>query len=264
MSSCFESRSYRGIPIGLQLYTVRQEFADDPIGTIKAVAEMGYEGVEGGPPSGMSNSDYISLLSDCGLKLIGGGTSSGALRENLQQVVERCGELGINTLMMGIGGELRQNDGDWKKVVAELGEGCAKAAEAGLRILYHNHAFEFETQVDGMCGLDYLFATIPATAIGAELDTYWVQTGGEDPVAYIRKYAARLPQLHIKDRAPSPADETCPFAEVGHGILDWDGIFTAAEEAEIEWYIVEQDRWTRPPLESARMSVEYLKSRGMV
>jgi len=113
-----------------------------------------------------------------------------------------------------------------------------------------------------MYGLDYLLATIPT--IQAELDTYWVQTGGEDPVAYIRKYAGRLPRLHIKDRAPAPDDETCPFAEVGQGILDWDAIFDAAPEAGVEWYLVEQDNWTRPPLECARMSIEFLKTRGML
>jgi len=252
------------IPIGLQLYTVRQEMAQDPVATIKAVAEMGYEGVEGGTPSGMSSKEYLSLLDDCGLELIGGGTSPAELRDDLQKVVDRCGELGINSLMTGIGGELRAADNDWKRVVADLGEGCAKAAEAGLQILYHNHAFEFETKVDGMYGLDYLLATIPADAIQAELDVYWVQTGGEDPVKYINKYAGRLPRIHIKDRAASPADQECPFAEIGQGILDWDAIFDAAPSAGIAWYVVEQDRWIRPPLESAKMSVEYLKSRGMV
>ena len=96
-----------------------------------------------------------------------------------------------------------------------------------------------------------------------KLDTYWVHMGGEDPLAYIRKYASRLAYLHLKDRTAPPGDETCPFAEVGQGVLAWSGIFTAAEAAGVEWYIVEQDRCTRPPLESARMSFEYLKSRGM-
>jgi len=252
------------IPIGLQLYTVRDDMAEDPAGTIRAVAEMGYEGVEGGPPGEMSNKDFLDLLNANGLKLTGGGVSPKELREDLQSVVDRCGELGINTLMTGIGGELRERDGDWKAVVADLGEGCAKAAEAGLRVCYHNHAFEYEQKVDDMYGLDYLFATIPDTAIQAELDAYWVKTGGEDPVAYIRKYAGRLPRLHVKDRAPAPDDETCPFTEVGQGTLDWDAIFPAAEEAGVEWYIVEQDRCTRPPVESARMSIEYLKGRGMI
>ena len=252
------------IPIALQLYTVRADLAQDPVRIIKAVAEIGYQGVEGGTPAGMSNQDYLSLLADNNLILIGSGTSTADLQDNLSQVVERCSELGINTLMCGIGGELRQSDGDWKRVVAGLAEGCAKASEAGLRILYHNHAFEFEDKVDGQYGLDYLFDTIPETDIQAELDTYWVQVGGEDPVAYINKYAGRLPRLHIKDRAPAPADEECPFAEVGHGILDWDGIFAAAPAADVEWYVVEQDRCARSPLESARMSLEYLRSRDMI
>ena len=251
------------IPVGLQLYTVRELLAEDPVTTIKAVAEIGYKGVEGGPPAGMSNRDYLALLADCGLTLLGGGTSSTAMRTELAQIVDNCGELGINTLMTAIGRDLRENDNDWPRVVAELGEVCAKAAAAGLRILYHNHAFEFETQVEGMYGLDYLFATIPAAHIGAELDTYWVHVGGEDPVAYINKYADRMPYLHIKDRTPPPGDEACPFAEVGHGLLGWGGIFAAAEAAGIEWYIVEQDRCTRPPLESARLSFEFLKAQGV-
>ncbi len=251
------------IPIALQLYTVRQEMAEDPKETIRAVAEIGYKGVEGGTPQGMSGKEFLELLDDCDLTLIGGGISPAELHGDLQKLVDRCGELGIDTLMTGVIGEVRKADGDWKSVVSQLSEGCIRASEQGLRILYHNHAFELESKVDGICGLDYLLSTIPATAIQAELDTYWVQVGGEDPVAYIHKYAGRLPRLHIKDLAAPPADQECPFAEVGHGILDWDGIFEAAPQAGVEWYVVEQDRWTRPPLESARMSFEYLKSRGM-
>ena len=252
------------IPVGLQLYTVREQMTEDPVATIKAVADMGYAGVEGGPPQGMSNTEFVQLLGDNGLKLSGGGCNPKELREDIQAVVDRCGELGIDTMMTGIGGELHAADGDWKRVVAELAEGCAKAAEAGLRVCYHNHAFEFEQKVDDQYGLDYLLSTIPASDIQAELDVYWVKTGGEDPVKYINKYAGRLPLLHLKDRAPSPADEECPFAEVGQGILDWDGIFAAAPEAGVEWYLVEQDRWTQPPLECARMSIDFLKERGLV
>jgi len=252
------------IPIALQLYTVRDNLAENPVQTIQAVAEMGYQGVEGGPPAGMSNTDFLALLADHNLTLIGGGVSPVEMRDNIQQVADRCHELEIDTLMCGIGGELQQHDGDWIPAVAALAEGCAKATEIGLRILYHNHAFEFEDKVNGKYGLDYLFDTIPASDIQAELDTYWVQTGGEDPVEYIKKYAGRLPRLHIKDRAPEPEDQSCPFAEVGHGILDWDNIFTASPDAGVGWYVVEQDRCVPPPLEAARLSLEYLRSREMV
>ena len=122
------------IPIALQLYTVRADLAQDPVRIIKAVAEIGYQGVEGGTPAGMSNQDYLSLLADNNLVLIGSGTSTADLQDNLSLVVERCSELGINTLMCGIGRELRQSDGDWKRVVAGLAEGCAKASEAGLQM----------------------------------------------------------------------------------------------------------------------------------
>jgi sugar phosphate isomerase/epimerase len=251
------------IPVALQLFTVRQDLAEDPVGTIHEVAKIGYRGVEGGPPGDMSNKDYLDLLGEAGLKLIGGGCKPADLREDLNRIVESSEELGINTLMTGIGGEVRNGGVDWKTSVANLGEGCAKATEAGLRILYHNHAFEFETEVDGMYGLDYLLTTIPASSIGAEIDTYWVDAGGEDPVAYIEKYAGRLPFLHIKDRTPEPEHENCPFAEIGHGTLDWDAIFDAAQTAGIEWYVVEQDRWQRPPLECIRMSFEFLQSKGI-
>ena len=252
------------IPIALQLYTVREPLAQDPQGTLKAVAAMGYEGVEGNAPAGVSNRDFRAMLADLGLTLIGGGVRVGELLEDLDGVTARCRELGITHLMTGIGGELRQSGGDWKGVVAKLREACRAATAAGLRILYHNHAFEFEAKVDGVYGFDYIFDAIPSGDIGAEIDVYWVHTGGEEPVAYIRRYAGRLPRLHVKDRASAPADQVCPFAELGQGILDWDGIFRAAQEAGVEWYVVEQDRCTRPPLESARMSLEFLRARGML
>ena len=252
------------IPIALQLYTVRDDLAENPVQTIQKVSEIGYQGVEGGPPAGMSNVDFLKLLTDNGLELIGSGVSTVEMRHNIQKISDQCQELGIDTLMCGIGGELQQYNGDWVPVIEALTEGCAKAKEAGLRILYHNHAFEFETKINGKYGLDYLFDTIPASDIQAELDTYWVQTGGEDPVKYIKKYAGRLPRLHIKDRVPDPENQDCPFAEVGYGILDWDNIFAVSPDAGVEWYIVEQDQCVRPPLESARLSFDYLRSRGMI
>ncbi len=252
------------IPIALQLYTVRDELAKDPAGTIKAVAAIGFEGVEANPPKGVSPKDFRKMVEDAGLVLIGGGVGVNELLENVDKVAADCRDMGITHLMTGIAGELRSANGDWRAVAELLKKACIAATEAGLTICYHNHAFEFESKVDGVYGFDYLFDVVGPEAMAAEIDVYWVHTGGEDPAAYIRKYAGRLPRLHIKDRAPAPHDQECPFAEVGHGILDWDAIFREAENAGVEWYVVEQDRCTRPPLESAKMSLEYLRSRGML
>lgn len=249
--------------VALQLHTVREELATNPEATINAVADMGYKGVEGNAPQGVSDRDFRRMLDAAGLTLIGGGVRLVELQNDLSGVLSRCRELGITHLMTGIGGDLKNAGGDWKAVVAQLREACAQAAESGITICYHNHAFEFESRVDGLYGFDYIFSAIPQAHVSAEIDVYWVHVGGEDPVRYIRKYAGRLPYLHIKDHAPVP-DQECPFAEVGHGILDWDAIFREAGEAGVEWYVVEQDRCTRPPLESAQMSLQYLKSRGML
>jgi len=118
--------------------------------------------------------------------------------------------------------------------------------------------------VDGVPPLDYMYKTISADVLKAEIDTYWIKTGGQDPVAYIRKYAGRIPYLHIKDRkTDAPAGERRAFTEIGAGCLDWDAIFAEAGKAGVEWYLVEQDQTDTTPLDSARKSIEFLKSRGM-
>jgi sugar phosphate isomerase/epimerase len=97
--------------------------------------------------------------------------------------------------------------------------------------------------------------------VHAEIDTYWVQHGGEVPAEYLQRYAERCPLVHLKDMLDD-ADRT--FAEVGEGILDWESIFAAAESGSAQWGIVEQDRCQRPPMESARLSFENLQKMGRV
>lgn len=251
------------IRIGLQLHTVREEMKKDPVATLKAVADIGYEGVEGNPPEGMSNAEFLAAVRGVGMELIGGNTRLPEMRKDLDGIAANCRELGIDTLMMGVLGQVNSGQ-TWKDVVDELAQLCVQASAKGLRICYHNHAQEFEDKVDGMYALDYIFETIPAEHLLAELDVYWVKAGGEDPVRYIQKYAGRMTRLHIKDRVADAENAECPFAEIGHGTLDWDAIFAEAPKAGVEWYVVEQDRCIRPPLESAKMSLEYLRSRGMI
>ena len=96
--------------------------------------------------------------------------------------------------------------------------------------------------------------------MNSELDTYWVQFGGCDPAAYVRKLAGRVPLVHVKDMTAG-ADRA--FAEVGEGILDFKSIFAEAEKAGTEWYIVEQDSCARPPIESVAISLRNLKAMGV-
>jgi sugar phosphate isomerase/epimerase len=129
----------------------------------------------------------------------------------------------------------------------------------GLQLCYHNHSFEFQ-KFDGKYGLDIFYENSDPNLVLAEIDTYWVQHGGEDPAQFLRKYPNRCPLIHLKDML---ADAQKSFAEVGAGILNWPEIFKACEAVGAQWYIVEQDRCQRPPLESVRMSFENLKRMGI-
>jgi sugar phosphate isomerase/epimerase len=131
----------------------------------------------------------------------------------------------------------------------------AACSEKGMRLSYHNHSFEF-VKFDGEYALDMLYANTSPENVLAEIDTYWVQHGGEDPAAYIRKYSGRGPILHVKDMAD---DEKKSFAEIGNGILDWHAIREASQQSGVEVYCVEQDVCPGDPLDSARISFQFMQ-----
>ncbi|NOZ21786.1 MAG: sugar phosphate isomerase/epimerase [Planctomycetes bacterium] len=252
------------IPVGLQLHTVRQELMADMAGTLAKVAEMGYKGVElvplkDGPPP----AEIRSMIESKKLTLISSHVGFADLRDDFDNTIATHKELGHSDLVVGaVPADMRKSDDGWKEAVAQLDEMARKAKVAGFRVSMHNHAFELEKTVDGVEAHHYVFSQIPPDVLNAQLDTYFIQDVGKDPVEYIRKFAARVPLLHIKDKAKDsdPDDQT----HIGNGVIDWDAVFAAAEESGVEWYIVEQKRESIPGIESARLSAEYMKSRGMV
>ena len=143
-----------------------------------------------------------------------------------------------------------------------VGEVCR---HAGLRLSYHNHAFELEHFEAGgsaegsAAALDLLLGWTDPALVFWEPDVYWLARGGEDPARYLAAYAGRHPLVHLKDVAD---DAERSFAEVGAGTLDFGPIFTTAEAGGVEWYVVEQDRCAGPPLDSARLSLENLRAWG--
>jgi sugar phosphate isomerase/epimerase len=124
-----------------------------------------------------------------------------------------------------------------------------------LQLAYHNHAFELQ-RWEGQTGLETLFAATTAETLQAEPDTYWLQYGGANPAAWVRRLRGRVPLLHLKDMA---VDRGQPVqVEVGEGNLDWVEILGAAREAGTEWLIVEQDESQRDPMESLAISYRNL------
>ena len=147
----------------------------------------------------------------------------------------------------------------FRRAGEELSVIGAALKEAGIRGTYHNHAFEYE-EYNGRPGYDILFEAADRENVKAEPDVYWMRYGGVDPVEYMRGLSRSIPLLHIKEMA---GDAERSMAEIGEGVFDWQAIFAAARECGVEWAIVEQDICQRPPLESARLSIENLRRMGL-
>jgi sugar phosphate isomerase/epimerase len=132
--------------------------------------------------------------------------------------------------------------------------------EAGIAFAYHNHDFEFEVEIDGQIVFDALYERIDPQYLQVEMDIGWVQYSGVDPLAYIAKYAGRLPLLHLKDFRAGEKGKQIDTVELGRGDLPLLSIIEAASQASVEWLIVEQDTCANPPLQAVAESMEWMKT----
>lgn len=247
------------VPVALQLYTVRDEMSKDFQGTVRKVAQMGYAGVELAGTGGLEPQQMTDLLADNNLKPAGSHISLALFEGELDQVIAY--NLAIGNKYLGVPAlpnDMRNPSG-FRRAAAFMNDIGREIRDAGLALYYHNHAFEFEV-MDGVRGIDILYGETDPDLVKLESDVYWVHYAGEDPAALIRAYAGRFPLVHLKDMVSSGDERT--FAEVGEGLIDFAPIFAASEAQGVEWYIVEQDRWSRPSLESARLSLDNLRKWG--
>ena len=241
----------------LMLYTVRDVLGLDWAGTLKRVAEMGYEVVELAAALPPTAAEMKSMLDDAGLQACGVHAPLAKLELSLPEWIDFALAVGCKELVCSSMPEERcQTKDGWLKGAQLLDGIGARCRAGGLGFSYHNHNFEFE-EFDGQCALDILYENTNPENLHAQIDTYWVQYAGRDPVQYIRKYAGRQRILHVKDMA---ADAERSFAEVGSGVLDWSAIDQAARDAGVEFYSVEQDRcWSQDPMQSAATSLQFLR-----
>jgi len=238
-------------PVGIQLYTVRQECKEDFVGTLTALAEMGYDGVEfAWNYGGMSPAELADLLVELRLRPCGLHAPKDQVAAPDSDAYAYARGLGCPFISTSLAGDVEK---DWPAAIALVQRAGRAAAQCGIQFTYHNHAQEFQ-KLGGQYALDVLYARTDPQQVQAELDTHWIARGGLDPAAYIRKYAGRMPQLHLKDIGPNQE-----FTEIGAGVLDLPGILAAARDAGAQWIIYEQDRCEGPPLESARVSITNLR-----
>ena len=265
-----------GLPIGLQLYTVREQAGKDFEGTLKEVAAIGYQEVELYSFFGRKAAEVRRALEGAGLKCVSAHYPVPALRDDLAASIDYAKELGLRFIICpfpGLADPARLKAGgpsftdsltldDWKwnaDLFNKVGEAAKKA---GLRFGYHNHHIEFR-EFGGVTAFDELLRRTDPDLVTIELDCGWVKVAGLDPADLIAKHASRVGLLHVKDVKAGPAPSTrfgpaVPFAEVGRGSIDWPKVFAAAKAAGVERYYVEQDTTERPPLEAIKISRVYL------
>jgi sugar phosphate isomerase/epimerase len=238
-----------------QLYTLRNELKQDFPGVLRELKKMGWAGVQISGLHGYSKEQIAQTLQETGLKTAGVHVSLDRLRNDLDEVLAEARAFGTADLICpALPGEL-QNEAGYRAVRQELNELARKVEGDGFRISYHNHAFEFATEMDGMSALEYLLEPVPDNRVLAEIDVYWVKKGGRDPFEFIQSYSGRMPIIHLKDMA---ADGSEAFAEVGTGLIDFVPILEWGEANGIEWYAVEQDVCPGDPMDSLRISLNNL------
>ncbi|NMO96452.1 sugar phosphate isomerase/epimerase family protein [Paenibacillus lemnae] len=250
----------RRMSIGLQLYTLREETAADFKGTLRKVAELGYEGVEFAGYGGIPAEEMKALLDELGLKAIGSHVGLHLMRENLQQEIDYLKTIGAKYMICPfVLPEDRKGEEDWKSLFSFLEEAGAEATKQGLIFGYHNHDFEFTDHVGSETVFDAMYTAVSPEFLQVEMDVCWVQFAGQDPLAYINKYAGRLPLLHLKD---FDKDENggLKTLELSQGIVDLPAVIQAASDAGTQWLIVEQDNCQNPPLQSIENSLNWVKN----
>ncbi len=243
------------IPIALQLYSVREDCAKDLPGTLEAVADMGYEGVEFAGYYGRSAKELKQMLKKLGLKVAGTHTGMDTLLgAKLDETIEYNRVLGNKYLIC----PWLQKEGKagWLEAAKQFTEVAAKIKPHRMKTGYHNHSHDFQP-MDGSTAWDILFSNTPADVV-MQLDLGNALHGGADPVPYIERYPGRSVTIHLKEYS-----KTNPSALVGEGDVPWDKVFRLCEKVGgTKWYIVEYEIPGVPPLECVAKCLKNLRDMG--
>ena len=245
--------------VAIQFWTVRAfcKTTADYAATLKKVREIGYRGIElAGFPGPVE--ELIRMVNGEGLTICSSHESPATILDDTNQIVDRIASLGCQyvTCPHAIGDFSKS--ADIEMLIAKLEAAGAILHKAGRTLTYHNHANEF-VHFNGKPLLETIYGQTRPENLQAELDTYWVQAGGADPVQCIEKLGNRLPLIHLKDYAVDATGRPY-YAEIGSGNLDFKAIIAAAEAAGTQWFIVEQDTCPGDPFDCIKTSFEYIQA----
>jgi sugar phosphate isomerase/epimerase len=246
------------IPVGVQLYSVRDECKQDLPGTLARIRKMGYAGVEFAGVYGYSAGDLRRLLDDLGLQCSGAHIGfDQLLGDALTKTVEFYQVVGCKYLIVPwIPDEMRNSTRAWLASVEQFNRIAERLKPYQMQVGYHNHYAEFAL-VSGQPGLDLFFANTESGVI-MQLDIHHTLYAGADPLAYLRRFAGRAVTAHLSDYSPTNAEVL-----LGDGQAPWTEIFTLCESlGGTTWYIIEQEGYPIPPMDSIAACLDAMRRMG--
>ena len=244
--------------IGYAMYSAR-DLVLDPASmrsTLQTLADMGYEGVEFFLYADTPADELRSMLSETGLEAIATHIHKPRWEADTAGEIAYAKAAGIPALVYPWVDPADRTEGFFNALPAELERLAGLCGEQGIRLLYHNHDFEFEPYGEGRV-IDHLLGA--SDAYGFEMDTFWTQFAGVDAPEYMRQLGGRVPMIHIKDYIGTDESGWPQIAPIGQGKLDNKPIIKAARDLGKEWLIVELDTSPMPVLESAKISIDYIR-----
>lgn len=241
---------------GCQLYSVRDKMSKDPIGTMRALASMGYtqfETYSKDPYWGMDVAAAKSFFKEIGVNVVSAHMGLPHINE---AAAEKAKAIGLKYLISPYIGPQKSED-EWKKRAEDFNKAGELCKKYGLKFGYHNHGYSFESK-EGVKGQDILLANTDPKLVIYELDIYWAEVAGEDSIKHFEKYAGRYELCHVKQlatRDPKPAQSV-----LKGGLLDFSAILKAAKKNGVKYFMVEQEQYAGDSLDAMKENAEFMKT----
>lgn len=242
-------------PIALQLYTLREAAAEGFDQIVRKVADIGYVGVETAGFPGTTPEAAAKLFTDLGLEVCSAHLPL-PVGDKRQESLDTAATLGIARLVSGCGPDDFKSRDSIKATAERFNEAADACRQAGLSFGIHNHWWEFQ-EVDGARGYKHLLEDL-SDDVFFQLDAYWVQTAGADPLAILNELGHRAPLVHVKD---GPCDLNKDIQALGEGVTDVPGLIAAGGD-NVDWWIVELDRCETDMMEAVVKSYDFLVRGG--
>ena len=246
---------------GIQLWSVRDDLGKDPKGVLSKLASYGYKQIESFEGSkgmfwGMTNKEFKAEMDKLGMRIIASHCDIG---KDFEKKAGEAAAIGMKYLILPYEGPNKSID-DYKKIAEDLNKKGETAKTNGIRVAFHNHDFSF-TPINGQYPQDVLMQNTDPKLVDFEMDMYWVVTAGQDIETWLKKYKSRIRLCHVKDReknaAPKEGNASC---DLGKGSIDYPKILKTAKKMGVQYFIVEQEKWTgTTPLQAAATDASYMK-----